>query len=70
MIDVPDLLYDTPSFTFHPHTIFYMTHHQLNRIEVVHSRKLIYRDIKPENFLIGRLGQKNQVGEGGVIFYT
>lgn len=29
-------------------------------MEYVHTRSLIYRDVKPENFLVGRPGTKRQ----------
>ena len=35
-------------------------HRQITRMEYVHTKSLIYRDVKPENFLVGRPGTKRQ----------
>lgn len=33
---------------------------KITRMEYVHTKSLIYRDVKPENFLVGRPGSKRQ----------
>lgn len=41
-----------------PKSLVCLTVPQLSRVQTIHEKNLIYRDIKPDNFLIGRPGTK------------
>lgn len=49
-------LFDTCSRKFSVKTVATLARHMITRIQSVHENNLIYRDIKPDNFLIGRQG--------------
>ncbi|KAI8089203.1 binary complex of casein kinase-1 with Cki7, partial [Halteromyces radiatus] len=52
-------LFDACSRQFSVRTVAMLAKEMVTRIQCVHEHNLVYRDIKPDNFLMGRAGNNN-----------